>query len=251
MKYLIVAMVLGVSLYAGEMDRIEAIVQDIENLREEYNVCKKELESKTVKNDGDKYQKLLNKEKLKNTVLEAKNEMLSEQIANSKKLNNKNDKSNNKEISSLLSKENKQNILIKEYKKEIESKDKEIVSLKNQINKKILKKELQPEVCKDDNPFPKLVMKEKNKKIKKVVVDSVDSIELETTFKASAFRLNKDSDIYDSIDGKILYTWEKRRSFTSSTMTQNWIKITGYFVDKEWRKADKELWVIKTNTIKR
>ena len=49
----------------------------------------------------------------------------------------------------------------------------------------------------------------------------------------------------------VIYKWENKSSFTSSLMTENWIKITGYFVDKQWKKAAEELWVKKINTIKR
>jgi len=30
-----------------------------------------------------------------------------------------------------------------------------------------------------------------------------------------------------------------------------WIKITGFFVDKKWKKAKNELWVKKINTVNR
>lgn len=78
----------------------------------------------------------------------------------------------------------------------------------------------------DVNKFPKLTMKHEYKH-----------------FKALSFRLNRDANIYDSIDGKQILTWEKGTSFTSHTKTEGWIKVTGYFVNKLWRSASKELWV--------
>jgi hypothetical protein len=144
---------------------------------------------------------------------------------------------NNKSKKPYLNKEKINLVLIKEYEEKIKSKDKKIKSLENKISKMLVSKNIKQEVCKDDNPFPKLIMKETTEK--------------EENFKASAFRLNIDSNIYDSINGKVVYKWESKTSFTSSVMTQKWIKITGYFTNKVWKKADEELWVKKTNTIKR
>jgi len=42
---------------------------------------------------------------------------------------------------------------------------------------------------------------------------------------------------------KVLEQWEKHTSFTSNVKSKNRIKITGYFVNKKWRKASKEMWV--------
>lgn len=69
--------------------------------------------------------------------------------------------------------------------------------------------------------------------------------------KASAYRVNKDANIYDRINGKVIGKWERRTSFTSNERTQHWIKITGFFVEKVWRSAQKEMWVKVVDADKR
>ncbi len=110
------------------------------------------------------------------------------------------------------------------------SKD-EILALKKKLSLKPI------EVCsksKESNVFPKLMPKEKVQ-----------------TFKASSFRLKNSSSIYDAPDGNMIDAWEKKRSFTSNKKIGSWIKITGYFVDKQWRKAKVEMWVKELDVSKR
>lgn len=141
---------------------------------------------------------------------------------------------------------------IQKYKEKINNLENRIIVLNNQLktkdktikntikNKKQIAKTKEKTLktivyqkCDESNPFPKLIMK-----------DSVKSTEQKIEyFEASAFRLNKDAGIYDAIDGALIENWENETSFTSNQRTQEWIKITGYFVDKVWRKADKEMWV--------
>ncbi|QOY55774.1 hypothetical protein HUE87_05990 [Candidatus Sulfurimonas marisnigri] len=85
-------------------------------------------------------------------------------------------------------------------------------------------------VTKENNTFPKLMMKEKYK-------------EEVTAFKAAAFVLSTDSIIYSSIKGKKIDKWEKGTSFTSNKKSKNWIKITGYFVNKKWKISEVDMWV--------
>jgi len=92
--------------------------------------------------------------------------------------------------------------------------------------------------------FPKLMMKEEYQK-KLPVADEI------VEFKPSPFRLKTDSIIYDAIDGNKIDKWERRRSFTSSVMTNSWIKISGYFVKRKWKKADGEMWVKRAQVVKR
>ena len=70
-------------------------------------------------------------------------------------------------------------------------------------------------------------------------------------FKASAFRLNKDTDIYDGVGGKKIDRWESGRSFTSGVRTKNYVKITGYFINRKWRASPKEMWVKAVDANKR
>jgi hypothetical protein len=72
------------------------------------------------------------------------------------------------------------------------------------------------------------------------------------TFKASPFRLKNEAIIYDNFENpKPLMRWEAGRSFTSNQRTQGWIKITGYFKNKVWKAAARELWVRESDVIKR
>lgn len=228
MRFIIISMIFGLLLYADEIDRVESVLKDIENLRESNIECQNKLDSKDNSKEVDKYRRLLFLEKQKNNLYAEKIKILDKSTS----IIEKNDKSNNKEIKILLSKENEYKKIIKKYQEKIENKDEIIKSLKNQINSS--KKENR---YIENNPSSKLVMKE--------------NVEIIESFKASPFRLISDSDIYDSINGNVVYNWDAKTSFTSSVMTQNWVKITGYFVNREWQKADEELWVEKINTIKR
>ena len=57
--------------------------------------------------------------------------------------------------------------------------------------------------------------------------------------------------IYDGINGKNIDKWVKNTSFTSNKKSANWIQISGYFIDKKWTKAKKQMWVKKAQVIKK
>ena len=244
MQYFIIISLLSLSLYSSEIDRIEAIVEDIENLRSEYVLCQTALNQVPLKSSDNKklqllqrenqeYSDKLNKEKNTNKILSSKIDLL-EKDKNKEKL-----LKDIKELKSLLlAKENRINNL----DKTIKDLDKNRQKMNNSLS--LLQKSSQKKaiVCEDDNVFPPLVMKDginisKSEKVKVVL--------------AGSFRLNKESYIYNAIDGEIVQQWENRRTFTSNIMSENWIKITGYFVDKVWQKAIKELWIKKENISKR
>lgn len=67
----------------------------------------------------------------------------------------------------------------------------------------------------------------------------------------SAFRMATNAPVYNAPGGSIVDTWEARRSFTSGTVSNGWIKITGYFVNRVWQRADEELWVKESDVIRR
>jgi hypothetical protein len=134
----------------------------------------------------------------------------------------------------------------------------EINNLENQIyflNKIIKNKEIEIEklkvsknknqiICKNNlkkqiNEFPELKMRNSKK---------VDTVK-DTT--PTTYRVSQDSIIYSAIDGKEIDKWEKLTSFTSKLKINGWIKISGYFVNKKWRKADKEMWIEASHTLKR
>ncbi len=117
-------------------------------------------------------------------------------------------------------------------------------------------------VCKDDNPFPELMMKEQKTvlphetevqiviEVKKTPPVSACPDRI-TTEEGSVYRMNKEADIYDAPQGKVVDRWEEKTSFTSNVSQGEWIMITGYFVDRRWQKAQKEIWVKAEDTLKR
>ena len=253
MKLLLVVLILSLSLNANEMKRIEAIVSDISKLRSEYEGCQTEAKiyALQLKDERDRNKILIQEinsfENLYKHEIEYKNKIL--------KLENK----IKKQEKLLKVKENSKKYLI--------IKDKPIVKIKEKKKKNLVIKEKSIKNlvlinCEEPNPFPKLVMKKEFlqkesvvkkelPKIKKIVKPKREEVEKLQRFKASAFRLNKNATIYDKLNGKKLYEWEKGTSFTSSIKTQNWIKITGYFIDKAWVRSSKEMWLKASDATKR
>ncbi|MEN8302647.1 MAG: hypothetical protein ABFQ64_01080 [Campylobacterota bacterium] len=267
MKLLLVVLIVSLSLNADEMKRIEAIVSDITKLRAEHEGCQTEAKiySMQLKDERDKNKILLQEmnsfKDLYKREIEYKNRIvkLENKIKNQEKL--------------LKAKENNKKDLITESEPIIKIKEKEKKTL---VIKEKTIENLVLVNCEEPNPFPKLVMKKefsqndkkvkKTKKlkkqkevtpkkklseIKKIVEPKRDEVEKLERFKASAFRLNKNAAVYDKVNGKKLYEWEEGTSFTSSIKTQNWTKITGYFVDRVWMRSTKELWIKSTDVIKR
>ena len=255
MKFLLVVLILSFSLNADEMKRIEAIVNDITKLRGEYEGCQTEAKiySLQLKDERDK------------------NKILIQEMNSFKNLYKREIEYKNK----ILILENK----IKEQRKLLKTKEniKKDLVVKNKIIPKIKEKEQKTLVikektiksivlvnCEEPNPFPNLVMKKeflkKDIKIKKTkellkiekTVESKKIVEEKLQrFKASAFRLNKDAPVYDKVNGKKLDEWSVDTSFTSSIKTQNWVKITGYFIDRKWLRSSKEMWIKSSDVIKR
>ena len=265
MKLVIICLAVISILSADEINRIESIVEDISNLREKYESCQKELDlSKTHQTMAPKievkkektyscqkekaeignYKELLKKEQEKNKVLTQKIDLATKKNSNKSKID---------EIVSKFEKElknkdellkNKENEIIS-LKKEIQKiKENKQVALKNG-NSKILQKKMNiARVCKDENSFPKLMMKEKN---------STDSLNNESTYrtKPSTYRLKQNSEIYNAVNGQKIDEWEENTSFTSNIRSDGWVKITGYFVDRVWHKSPKELWIESKNVFQR
>lgn len=138
--------------------------------------------------------------------------------------------------------------------RELETRENELKNLKKQINNskktdkpnnnsKLISKEIKTVYLKNKikkkNVFPKLQMRKEEQTL--VKADT----------KAMTYRLNKNAEIYASLDGQIVENWEERTSFTSNYKLGSWIKITGYFVDKVWRKSSTELWVREEDTLQR
>lgn len=170
-------------------------------------------------------------------------------------------------------------------------KEKYIVYLENQIKnkEKTHKKEeakspvVQMHCQEEANLFPQLVLKEQYRDATSAKSDKVRPLPLETTtvvqqevpiekeeapsiaiqkqavsekvvlqmIEPSAFKLKKESEIYDAPNANVLEKWEEGTSFTSNQKYKNWIKITGYFIDKKWRPSKGELWILEENVVKK
>jgi hypothetical protein len=121
--------------------------------------------------------------------------------------------------------------------KNLENKIKELENSLKTKEAKVVENKEQDTIClnnqiKDNNIFPKLQMKK----------EFLEDERLES-FQASSFRVNKKTIVYDAINGKKIAEWEENTSFTSNQKTKNWIKITGFFVEKVWQKATDEMWL--------
>jgi len=230
MKLFVVGLVLLSFLHADEMQRIEAIVKDITDLRADYEKCKAELNFKNsqvmsaeiskdnkYEKEAKEYKKLYKKAKQKSVVLQAELD-----YANS---------SNDSDVKVVKIEE--------KYKKLLKIKENEIISLKKKLlySKKTTKKITK--VCDDLNEFPKLMLKKKYQKHEIIITNP------------TTYRLKIDSIIYSYIDGEHINNWEVGTSFTSNQKTNNWVKITGYFVDKKWKSAESEMWIKARQVSKR
>ncbi|MCW8895067.1 MAG: hypothetical protein OQK48_06905 [Sulfurimonas sp.] len=216
MKIIFITLALVSFVYADEMQRIEAIVKDITELRGDYEECQAQLKDKKITNSllndstCKKYEDLYKQEKNKNIILKAQTDYNDDLLKSNKSLA----------------------ASVETLKKQIKKQKKLLISKDNEINKLLNNKK----ICKKENVFPKLMMKQ----------------EVTTTkFKARPFRLKIDSDIYDSIDGNKIDEWSKGTSFTSNEKTDAWVKITGYFVNKKWKKSQKDMWIKKSQVSQR
>lgn len=261
MKYLWISLLLVTLSHADETQRIESIVRDITELRTDYGKCMSELkryknapketkvqdcskykkESKKYKALVAKYKKLLAKAKKENKALKQKVSEYAQSESEAPSANLPTDVK-------TLQRE------VKKYKLLLKIRDKKIRQLRGGSSAVSTPA---PSVKQSTNKIPALVMKDKYQKQTpsstnmpkpKKVTKLTNKIE---TFKASSFRLKVDSDIYDAPSANVVAGWKKNRSFTSNQKLNGWIKITGYFVNKKWRSAKKELWIDEANVIKR
>jgi len=220
MKIIIITVILVSFLHSQDMKRIESILDDITELRTKYADCQSTLTDIATLQEQyenkDDVSKLKSKINSLNNALSSRNNII---VENKKIL-----KANEDEISTLKTKINSLN-------SELSNQGKAIAQ-----NKKVIKQK----VDKDENSFPKLILKDKYKNKNSII-----------SFKPSPFRLKAESYIFDAPNGLEIDIWNKHRSFTSGTKTSSWTKITGFFIDKKWQKAKQEMWVESKNTVKR
>lgn len=137
----------------------------------------------------------------------------------------------------------------------VESVSADMIQIKNKKPKKLLKSKRTNSIILKSNAKNKnttLTIKkqkfDKPNKFPKLIMKSSGSIEF---FKASTFRLKVDSALYNNPNGKNIDKWEKGTSFTSNIKSNDWIKITGYFVKYRWKKSKKDIWIKKQQVVKR
>lgn len=248
--------------------------EKLANLETEYkeyeNLCEKSQLEKSTWIESLKLELKTSQEK--NKTLKDKNNKLIQSNALAK-----NAKTKSEDTSSIISLKEKNKTLENELsilQKEAKSLQKEILSLKTEIDSlkesKQTKIKQKPEVrvikeiktkkvyvsgCKDENPFPKLMMKEAtrvrllNVEPKKIIEEA--STEELKTEKSYTYRMRIEAKIYNGINGDFIEAWEEKTSFTGNLSQDGWIMITGYFVEKKWVKAKAEMWVKAEDTIKR
>lgn len=261
MKYLLV-LIVALALSANEMDRIESILKDIENIRAENASCVKSLKSQTsihktkqsLEEEIQKCKKLLQEEIAKNEslVIDLNSTKEYKRLLDIEQTKNKflaSDLNTTQEYKQTLEEEKEKNrsLLLqidflkkerdeKEFEKQLENLNTLLKTKDDEINR--LKK-IKPLPCTKSNVFPTLIMKE----------DRV--IQKKTYFRAKTFELLNDADIFDSINGEKIDAWKEKSLFTSNVKTQDWIKITGHFVQDKWKRSKKELWIKIKNTKQR
>jgi len=241
-----------VTLSADDMKRVEDILNDIVELRSDFQECQAKLEDKELS------EKVSSDEMSKNSSVCVDCE---EKIQTYKKLY-ENEKEENSLLKTKLNifsgvKPDNKDIEIKNYKKLLKIKEYELSQLKNRINERRKTNTNKPyKVTKSESnvkTFPKLRLKEQYKKHKQARNKKILKIKKEhiVKFKAATFRTNYDSVVYDDINGKKMFVWEKGKSFTSNIKTSSWIKITGYFEKRRWKASDKNMWVKISQVSKR
>ena len=219
------ALVFSGSVFADEIATINGLVKEVSKLRTNYDNCQVALH-RCRQNLQPQQQSSQCDQKLQEAQQQV--ELLKEQLETTV-VTDKNESS---------TQEQHLEEQVKHLKEEIASKNEEIVQLKEQLKQeKAKKKVLQQHVDEYLKTQKKYALKSQKQNI--------------TIITPSAYRTSKDAEIYNGINGKVIDKWEKGTSFTSYINADDWIKITGYFVDRKWRKAQKDLWIKKSDAFKR
>ncbi len=238
MKKLVFMLFCFTSLFATQQKRVELLALEVKQLTKEYESCKEKLLSCRIQDTqmDDSFLKeceqknLLFKQKIKNLqkklqTLTKENENLKIQINKQKKF----EKDLQKKLVELQKKQS--NFQKKEPKKQYKSNTKQ--KCQNIVETVIIEK----------SPI-----KQHLKLTKDGLIKIVDSKKIQFT-KPKTFQTVNSANIYNAKNGTVVQSWEKGRSFTSYIESGEWIKITGYFVNKKWQKAKKELWIQKSDAV--
>ena len=245
MKRIGLSFLLVTLLNADEIERINALVKEVESMRVGYEKCEEQLK--------------IYKTSPKSAAISVKQDECETTLKNIQD-------GTKKKIESLQTKIKDLESQIVEYKNKLKLKTKEIKSLHKQIDSlktDILKKEkslsqqatgkLSKRKCLQ---LQKPLIIEKEKQSEQLALDSQNRVVVQERYtvrvtKPKTFRTLHEADIYDKPDGAKIDRWVEGRSFTSYIESGDWIKITGYFVDKKWTEAKKELWIRKFDAFER
>jgi flagellar biosynthesis chaperone FliJ len=240
MKRIIGVGLICAALAGDEIERIESIVNDVTELRANYELCRVRLSSLEQEQNG------LRSEEAE--AYKAKIADLEKALADrgeQERLTKRSLEHANMQISQLEQ-------LVSEQKRHI-------ATLNTAPEARVVTKTVTLQAaCPERNPFPQLKMKEEpllepapqpqNEPAKPAGAEQMQTV----YFEPSAFRVSTDADICDAPGGSVVERWEASTSFTSNQKRGGWIRITGYFVDRQWRpNKERELWVKEGLTLKR
>lgn len=207
MKLLVIFLFILSFLNADEIKRMDSVVEDISKLKADYQKCQDSLNGK-ISNDisADTTSEEQRRSAYKKYKCDADQLIALEEYTEE----------------------------IEKYKKLVALKDKEIEDLKNKFNSKTCKHTKVIKIFDNPNKFPPLISKrEQDNEIKAKTV----------TIKPQTYVIKYESIIYDYPRGTNIGKWDVGTTFTSNKKFDYWIKVTGYFVNGKWKKADQELWI--------
>lgn len=106
-----------------------------------------------------------------------------------------------------------------------------------------------PPVNTKPQPLPKATIAP----VAKTVQPAEESVSTNVKKSAGVYRMASNASIYNGPNGKVVDTWEARRSFTGSGASNGWIHITGYFVNRVFQGVvdGENLWVKESDAIRR
>ena len=238
MRKIGVLLALAVVLGGDEIERINSLVKEVESMRMGYEKCQEELKlcNKSLRPSSSSTKEMEYKKSLEN--LQAINAEKEKKIKN---LQN--------QIINLKSQ-------IQNYKSSLKNKDLRIASLEKEVKKLQLLRQKNKQKSKACTSTQKSVILLKKEKQQHLLLDNEKRVIVKEDYKVTitrpkTFRTLNEADIYDKPGGKKIDRWEKGRSFTSYMDAGEWVKITGYFIDRKWTKANRDLWIKRSDAFER
>ena len=237
---------------ADEIGRMDALVQEVQKLRADFASCKEKLASKdsqkTALESDRNIESQLRLEQEKNEQLSRQLQKYAQQLQKAQK-----------ELKELQKKNAVLQTRLEAKNEEIFAKEMQLQRVQYKLKKRAQKKKTKPKRLPKNSKLAcdtqKIIIEKKEKQVT-LALDKQKHVVLKeriktTITKPKTYRTNKEAAIYDGKNGNKIANWEKGRSFTSYIESGEWIKITGYFVNRKWRKAKKELWIKKEDAMPR